>query len=496
MFIRILGKIPWFIVYIPLGGYGMDTYNKVYSRISSDFYFERYGDRSVMIPILNGGQRSFNTQHIANSNNSMFGELFSLLREGVVQSFQHRYSLYNLEIRKLDATRGTPTFDFRQLFLVKESLALMLQMLQLLDHALKQYEELEAILSYANISSLPTNDWPMIAPEQLKTGETSEQQQSSIPTKEREKDSMSDAIKNGEEIVAYSINLARMKILKSKLSALELHRYVFARQIFFLIALQRAPICALKARTFLLFTCTAIEKRIIQESNASEEISTPLSPPSSSSKSSRMPILLSLRAKQAEVWALTAAIKIVRVCKDLVSKIIETENVMNMKEQMGHSVNRQSLIGCILAYKRSAGMSFYVDEGSSSALESSSNVLSSALNEKLDAIKETYRTMAEIMEFAMRRFRKLTPVLHISRKITLQINQSVLNGNESTAFNEQTDEMSPDQYFDVFQQDSKSILASTMRMELEALHTEKKDSLDNVNSKSTMKCKCMKCISA
>ena len=84
-----------------------------------------------------------------------------------------RCGLYDAEIRKLDAARSSAKLDFRQLFLVrkylceclysylylgfyftfsvqvKESMALMYQMLQLPGEALVQYEEMEAVLSFA-----------------------------------------------------------------------------------------------------------------------------------------------------------------------------------------------------------------------------------------------------------------------------------------------------------------------------------------------------------
>lgn len=50
----------------------------------------------------------------------------------------NRCILYDLDIRRLDALRGTPQLDFCQLFLVKESLALMYQMMQLYQEALLQ----------------------------------------------------------------------------------------------------------------------------------------------------------------------------------------------------------------------------------------------------------------------------------------------------------------------------------------------------------------------
>ena len=53
----------------------------------------------------------------------------------------------------------------------------------------------------------------------------------SAKEKEKDKDPMTDAVKNGDDICVYSINISRMRILKNKLSLLELHRYIYARQV-------------------------------------------------------------------------------------------------------------------------------------------------------------------------------------------------------------------------------------------------------------------------
>jgi hypothetical protein len=62
-----------------------------------------------------------------------FDQLMEKVTARVVHSFQLRNQLYVSDIRRLDSLRGLPKFDFRQLFLVKESLGLMYQMMQLPD---------------------------------------------------------------------------------------------------------------------------------------------------------------------------------------------------------------------------------------------------------------------------------------------------------------------------------------------------------------------------
>lgn len=109
-------------------------------------------------------QERLNQQALFQQAYTALADLLAKLRDGVVMSFQQRMALYDADIRRLDALRGTPTFDFWQLFLVKESLALMFQMMQLPDRALSLYDELEVLLPFAPYHSLPVSDWPMVVP--------------------------------------------------------------------------------------------------------------------------------------------------------------------------------------------------------------------------------------------------------------------------------------------------------------------------------------------
>ena len=87
---------------------------------------EQVGDHTVMVQLPTD-----------NRDNSTLVQLMTKLEVKVVKSFHQRNYHYTADIRRLE--RGLPNFDFRQLFLVKESLALMFQMMQLPEWALKQY---------------------------------------------------------------------------------------------------------------------------------------------------------------------------------------------------------------------------------------------------------------------------------------------------------------------------------------------------------------------
>jgi hypothetical protein len=210
---------------------------------------------------------------------------------------------YDADIRKLDASRGLPNFDFWQLFLVKESLALMYQMLQLPDRALGLYEELEMLLVFAPAHSLPASDWPVVVPASSgssgssgnsKSGgsggsggnsgnnssganspmkpqatdnyaSSNEEAASNNPNKPK-KDLMSDACRSGEDIIVYSINTARMNILWNKFSLFQLQHYIFARQMYFLLVHLRQPTrCAEKALAYMRSSSASLDNKLVQQ---------------------------------------------------------------------------------------------------------------------------------------------------------------------------------------------------------------------------------------
>ena len=189
-----------------------------------------------------------------------------------------RCSLYDSEIRRLDALRGTSKLDFRQLFLVKESLALMFQMMQLPVEALYQYEELEELITFAPAESLPESTWPFCPVEKVnqhgkktrkslrgsstvsENSSPDSNNKTSVTSNDNEEVSKVDtdnvpqwmcACQQGLAVLRYSINHSRMRVLKNQMSLLELQQYVFARTCFFLFSLSRPAHCAEKAVKFL-----------------------------------------------------------------------------------------------------------------------------------------------------------------------------------------------------------------------------------------------------
>jgi hypothetical protein len=338
-------------------------------------------------------------------------DLLGKLRDGVIISFLQRSALYDADIRRLDSLRGSTQFDFWQLFLVKESYALMYQMMQMPDRSFILYEELETLLMIAPMASLPDNDWPMIVDPTItassktkpsqptdntssssslsssmlqnntstsnSTTSTDQHQvqnmldrnipnddQSSIQTsfnstinsnnnnipisnkailKSRNNlmnekeipskgDLFTDACRNGEDIIAYSINQARMNILYNKYSYLQLQHYIFARQMYFLLIHLRQPIkCAEKALSYIIISNANIEKRIqarhskLMSSNSNELTSDKVTVDSTDSLTHsevQQMQLMELRIAQCNVWTIVSALRLIRECRALLQLLV------------------------------------------------------------------------------------------------------------------------------------------------------------------------------
>jgi len=315
-------KLSWLILYLPVGSpASLDAYNKVYARISADFYMDKVGDRSTFI--LLAQEYLSQSLEVPAQHAVSLGEFVSRLKKCITASFQLRTALYDADIRRLDSLRGTPQLDFRQLFLVKESLALMYQMMQLPNEAFIQYEELEALLSFVPTGHLPDNDWP------VSTADSSSSSKSTTNSKQHalelavqgpvDSDASSStnvptppplpplaspssaAVKNGEEVLIYSINSSRMKILRNKLSVAELFRYLFARQMYFLACLKNTAQSAQKGMLFLRSSMISIRESLAKKKGGPGE--------QQAGKDA-------LKLSQACLWGFYASIQIARTCQD------------------------------------------------------------------------------------------------------------------------------------------------------------------------------------
>jgi hypothetical protein len=99
-------RASWLLLYLPMGSQSVESYQKIYARISSDFYQDRAGDRSCLL-FLQGFQGrgtpsssglastvSFTSTNTSTGSNSAvmnsFPDLIKKIRDGVVASFQQR----------------------------------------------------------------------------------------------------------------------------------------------------------------------------------------------------------------------------------------------------------------------------------------------------------------------------------------------------------------------------------------------------------------------
>lgn len=335
----------WLLVYVPRGASTStyDTYQKVYARLCADFYSEKPADRCVMIinkkfscskgvnnnasnngplgfGLLAGGSSSTSASTAAaaqavslalqHQSKNCYSELMTKLKDGVVASFEHRCLLYDTEVRKGEAYRNSlmggglggagvminanTLFDFKQLYLIKESLSLMYQMLTLYNEALVQLRELEVLLSYVPAHLLMDSQYPLLNSTVVGNNENgsvsssssarssanasrlpglagslppnqSNQPPSSQSQYSKWRESWTDASKYGEEVMLYSINSVRMRVLKNKIGLLELQRYVYARIVYFLTLLGKPALVAEKGLQFLSFMRNTIDKKLAQE---------------------------------------------------------------------------------------------------------------------------------------------------------------------------------------------------------------------------------------
>ena len=277
-------------------------------KLCSDFYVERAGDRSVnLINVATAASNALPDDSLSAS--AAYDELFNKVKEGIMASFAQRSSLYDSDIRRLDSFRGSVQFDFRQLFLVKESLALMYQLMQLPQEALRQYGELEALLGMVPEGTLLSNDWPLAVSDDLR-----EAARSTMNTPTLTPDSQPlltdvscdsvvtvltefeelwhDPLQEGENVLLYSINSVRMRILKNKIGTRELRRYVFSRQMHFLAQQMKCREFASKGSQYVADTYHSLLAQL----------------------SEQIPIDVK-RNQQADLWALSAAVKIASTCR-------------------------------------------------------------------------------------------------------------------------------------------------------------------------------------
>lgn len=74
----------------------------------------------------------------------MWQDILGKIKEGVLLSFDARVLQYEEDIRRMDAQRTLPGWNYCTFFILKEGLAHSFEHMLLLEDALIQYDELEA----------------------------------------------------------------------------------------------------------------------------------------------------------------------------------------------------------------------------------------------------------------------------------------------------------------------------------------------------------------
>ncbi|ORX94739.1 hypothetical protein K493DRAFT_301887 [Basidiobolus meristosporus CBS 931.73] len=125
----------WLIVYVAGHELTRNTFlnikGTVYDRIRADFNTKK--DRcSILRP------------HDHEAKNELWQDFMTKVKDGIITSFEYHVAQYEEHIRRMDAQRQMPGWNYCTFFLMKESLAQSYEMMNLFDQALKQYDELEA----------------------------------------------------------------------------------------------------------------------------------------------------------------------------------------------------------------------------------------------------------------------------------------------------------------------------------------------------------------
>eukprot|EP00210_Caulerpa_lentillifera_P000161 g156.t1 len=113
---------------------------RIFEKLRDDFNIRNRRDRCLRLDLYNANQLKTGGQGMI----SGLDELESLLKDCIKTAFQTRRSAYDEEARKLMSHRMDTKGSFGTLFLVKDSLALLLESVGLLEDALREYYELEA----------------------------------------------------------------------------------------------------------------------------------------------------------------------------------------------------------------------------------------------------------------------------------------------------------------------------------------------------------------
>jgi hypothetical protein len=74
-------RSSWLVVYLPMGKQSHDSYQKIYSKLSSEIYFDKVGDRTSVVYC--------NSSHA--TRQACAAEVIDKIKDGIIISFYQRY---------------------------------------------------------------------------------------------------------------------------------------------------------------------------------------------------------------------------------------------------------------------------------------------------------------------------------------------------------------------------------------------------------------------
>ncbi|KAK9460560.1 trafficking protein particle complex subunit 10, partial [Lipomyces oligophaga] len=105
----------------------------LFDKIKADFNTSSKEDRCIQIK----------TGLDPTEDNKMWAEGMTKIRDGLISAFTLRVQAYDDEVKKLEAKKAVPGWNFATFFVQKEGLALAFENMSLLEDALIQYDELD-----------------------------------------------------------------------------------------------------------------------------------------------------------------------------------------------------------------------------------------------------------------------------------------------------------------------------------------------------------------
>ncbi|KAK7207419.1 trafficking protein particle complex subunit 10 [Myxozyma melibiosi] len=108
--------------------------SSVFNKIKADFNTSSKEDRCVLVKM---GLDPADDQ-------KMWTDAMISIRDGILDAFGKRVQMYEDEVKKMEAKKTIPGWNFATFFVMKEGLALAFEHVSLLEDALIQYDELDA----------------------------------------------------------------------------------------------------------------------------------------------------------------------------------------------------------------------------------------------------------------------------------------------------------------------------------------------------------------